>query len=306
MKSNKILAIFASLLILMMCLSAVSAAVATGEHNTNTIGIDNNDDIDINDEPGNDDIYNVTADNDNDDFDNVTNEKLATHILTDVNPFGSKVISSQLEDENSNPLANKNIEITLHNGTGAIVDMKNMQTDSSGVINYDISNLKAGNYQVSICFPGDDKYEASGDTQDFTVEGGKSGKLATHFNTDVEPFGYKVVSSQLCDENSNTLSGRTVKFTLYDKNGAVIDSESKTTNDDGCAEYDTSKLKNGTYKLGIVFDGDNQHKACSDMVTLNIGDSGNPIDMQNTGVPLIILACAILGLIGVGYKKYNK
>ena len=131
-------------------------------------------------------------------------------------------------------------------------------------------------------------------------------KLATHFNTDVEPFGYKVVSSQLCDENANTLSGRTVKFTLYDKNGAVIDSESKTTNDNGCAEYDTSKLKNGTYKLSIVFDGDNQHKACSDMVTLNIGDSGNPIDMQNTGVPLIILACAILGLIGVGYKKYNK
>lgn len=222
MKSNKILAIFASLLILMMCLSAVSAAVATGEHNTNTIGIDNNDDIDINDEPGNDDIYNVTADNDNDDFDNVTNEKLATHILIDVNPFGSKVISSQLEDKDGNPLANKNIEITLHNGTGAIVDMKNMPTDSSGVINYDISNLKAGNYQISICFPGDDKYESSGDTQDFTVEGGKSGKLATHFNTDVEPFGYKVVSSQLCDENSNTLSGRTVKFTLYDKNGQLL------------------------------------------------------------------------------------
>ena len=232
--------------------------------------------------------------------------KIATQISTDVQPFGDKVISSQLEDKDGNPLANKNIEITLHNGTGAIVDMKNMQTDSSGVINYDISNLKAGNYQVSIFFPGDDKYESSGDTQDFTVEGGKSGKLATHFNTDVEPFGYKVVYSQLCDENANTLSGRTVKFTLYDKNGAVIDSVSKTTNDNGCAEYDTSKLKNGTYKLSIVFDGDNQHKACSDMVTLNIGDSGNPIDMQNTGVPLIILACAILGLIGVGYKKYNK
>ena len=56
MKSNKILAMLASLLILMMCLSAVSAAVSTGEHNTNNIGvIDNsNNDININNAPAND------------------------------------------------------------------------------------------------------------------------------------------------------------------------------------------------------------------------------------------------------------
>lgn len=264
MKSNKILMILSSLVILMMCLSVVSAAV---------------DDVD----------NEITIVND---------AKSPSHISIE---FGQNPgdLFVHLEDDKGNGIANAKVNFVLENDNGT-VDEGVLTTDENGMAVYNYGELAPGKYTFKATFEGNEVYNGSNGSFNFniliptkfTVDTAQSGNYVAKLTADNgDVLANTPVIVTLTDANGKII--KEVPMTT-DANGEVEFVSGKlpegkyfvTFSFEGDDVYNYCDSK----EMPLEF--------------WSSDSNPDDVDMKNTGLPIVALVLGLLAVAGVGYKRY--
>lgn len=279
MKSNKIAIILSAFVILMMCLSVVSAAVENAGDN------------------GTDEITNVG--------------KAGTPTLLMVDVLGDDMVIELRDNNTAKGIANATVNLKIVKDGTTVVD-ESFTTDANGEVFYSYK-FTPGEYNLTCTFEGEGLYDPSSYSDSWTE------RIPTQFYVDVQPFGDQVLSAQLVDMDGNPIGNAPISVSLYDANGYFIKDTPMTTDAIGLVEYDISKLAKGKYSAIFRFEGDDTYAdTTSDNLpfTIDAKDPVDPVDpvdpkkdpkdvdMEDTGAPIVALALGLLAVAGIGYRKY--
>lgn len=322
MRSNKLLIILSSLIILMMCLSVVSAAI---ENVDDTTKLDNKDKVidnvnnkNIDDTDGIDEVPISDKDSSNKNNEitqvaNDNNEIIKTKIEID-GPWFDTTLFTLKEVKSEKTISGAKIKLVVKKGS-EIVHEETSTTSKNGDVSYDSSKLSPGTYTITATYEGNSTYESSTNSVKFNQ------LIPTSIQSDVEPFNQKAIYPRLTDENGNPLVKKTLNFRLYTLKGEYLSETKLTTDSEGMGTFDTSKLKAGTYKVIVEFAGDSKYDTSFEEFkytavkdkpnphndtnkTKPIKKDKKPIDMNNTGLPIIALIVGLMVTVGIGYRKY--
>ena len=167
--------------------------------------------------------------------------------------------TAQLTDNNDNPIANKNLKVTLvKDGVSTISDYV---TDQNGFII--ISGLEAGSYAVDLLFNTDDSY------------------LPAHLESTIDVYKYAtsieieqvnstgLIYFKLTDENNNTLASESITVSVLDGSGGLAGID-LVTDANGMAN---TTLTKGNYYILAKYAGDNTYEAHNSSLVVTVADS---------------------------------
>lgn len=270
MKSNKLVMILSSLVILMMCLSVVSAAVENSGDESNGIT-------------------------------NLGDSKIITHFDLD-GPIGNSIVIS-LKDSDNNGLASQIIKCTLVKD-GELVGNQFLVTDEFGNANFNF-NFTPGSYIFNCTFEGAGEYAGSNESYGFTqliptkfyvdVQPFGENILSAQLVSEKGPLANTPISVALYDAK-----GEFIKDTPMTTNedGLVEYDLSKLSKGkysaifyfEGNDNYDPTTSD----KIPFTVEDKNPiHKK-----------DPKDVDMKDTGLPIIALVLGLLAVAGIGYRKY--
>lgn len=305
--------IFLSLIILFLSLSVVSAVDNEETNISDDVGmsLDNNNIIsnDINimnkeDSDSNKKIPVLTSDN------NSGNNSAKALISA---YYNDEKIHVTVVDVNNNPLSGVNVELSVHaDYSRGPVKLEYIKTNSKGIVSFDVSDLtKPSNYCAHITV-NDTKYDSEVVDVDFTVA-----KIFASYKN-------KKIYVTVVDANNNPLKNANVHLgMLASYTGHLVKIVNAKTNSKGDVSFDVSDLtKPATYFVSIgVWDDkyspvmksfeytvskkskvqNSYHQITNNKYNKN---NANPVNMRNTGIPVIGLLLVLFAILGVGYRKY--
>ena len=152
-----------------------------------------------------------------------------------------------LIDEKGNPLANKDVSVTLNGKTTTVT------TDENGKGTIKTNFAAAGTYYYSICFLGDDGAKASFATAKVTVN--KQAVKASFSAATLKVKVAKKVAFKLYDASGKALSGKKITITVNKKTFTA------KTNSKGVAYINVKVTAKGKFKAVAKFAGDSAYKA---------------------------------------------
>ena len=262
--------------------------------------------------------YTVKVTFGNDNYNNITNEtsftinKSSTNLnISLVNTtFNGKNHTARFNitlDSSNGMLLNETVNVTINNKTYAV-----NVVNGTGVL--DVDGLSAGNYTVESVFNGNDNFDSSNNTVNFTID-----YLTPELNVKIVTDGNKAIIYVRLTYNGTGLNGTvTVNFNNKNYTVNVIDGKGNLT---------LSNLKNGKYGIDVIFDGDNIYSGISTNASFSIDvpdkngtDNGNSNtetsednnlkslrfngnSLPKTGNPIMILLLALMALTVVIKRK---
>ena len=262
--------------------------------------------------------YTVKVTFGNDNYNNITNEtsftinKSSTNLnISLVNTtFNGKNHTARFNitlDSSNGMLLNETVNVTINNKTYAV-----NVVNGTGVL--DVDGLSAGNYTVESVFNGNDNFDSSNNTVNFTID-----YLTPELNVKIVTDGNKAIIYVRLKYNGTGLNGTvTVNFNNKNYTVNVIDGKGNLT---------LSNLKNGKYGIDVIFDGDNIYSGISTNASFSIDvpdkngtDNGNSNtetsednnlkslrfngnSLPKTGNPIMVLLLALMALTVVIKRK---
>jgi len=262
--------------------------------------------------------YTVKVTFGNDNYNNITNEtsftinKSSTNLnISLVNTtFNGKNHTARFNitlDSSNGMLLNETVNVTINNKTYAV-----NVVNGTGVL--DVDGLSAGNYTVESVFNGNDNFDSSNNTVNFTID-----YLTPELNVKIVTDGNKAIIYVRLTYNGTGLNGTvTVNFNNKNYTVNVIDGKGNLT---------LSNLKNGKYGIDVIFDGDNIYSGISTNASFSIDvpdkngtDNGNSNtetsednnlkslrfngnSLPKTGNPIMVLLLALMALTVVIKRK---
>ena len=262
--------------------------------------------------------YTVKVTFGNDNYNNITNEtsftinKSSTNLnMSLVNTtFNGKNHTARFNitlDSSNGMLLNETVNVTINNKTYAV-----NVVNGTGVL--DVDGLSAGNYTVESVFNGNDNFDSSNNTVNFTID-----YLTPELNVKIVTDGNKAIIYVRLKYNGTGLNGTvTVNFNNKNYTVNVIDGKGNLT---------LSNLKNGKYGIDVIFDGDNIYSGISTNASFSIdvpdkngtnnGNSNTETSEDNnlkslrfngnslpkTGNPIMVLLLALMALTVVIKRK---
>ena len=262
--------------------------------------------------------YTVKVTFGNDNYNNITNEtsftinKSSTNLnISLVNTtFNGKNHTARFNitlDSSNGMLLNETVNVTINNKTYAV-----NVVNGTGVL--DVDSLSAGNYTVESVFNGNDNFDSSNNTVNFTID-----YLTPELNVKIVTDGNKAIIYVRLTYNGTGLNGTvTVNFNNKNYTVNVIDGKGNLT---------LSNLKNGKYGIDVIFDGDNIYSGISTNASFSIDvpdkngtDNGNSDtetsednnlkslrfngnSLPKTGNPIMVLLLALMALTVVIKRK---
>ena len=262
--------------------------------------------------------YTVKVTFGNDNYNNITNEtsftinKSSTNLnMSLVNTtFNGKNHTARFNitlDSSNGMLLNETVNVTINNKTYAV-----NVVNGTGVL--DVDGLSAGNYTVESVFNGNDNFDSSNNTVNFTID-----YLTPELNVKIVTDGNKAIIYVRLKYNGTGLNGTvTVNFNNKNYTVNVIDGKGNLT---------LSNLKNGKYGIDVIFDGDNIYSGISTNASFSIDvpdkngtDNGNSNtetsednnlkslrfngnSLPKTGNPIMVLLLALMALTVVIKRK---
>ena len=161
-----------------------------------------------------------------------------------------KFFTFRLSDSKSKALAGKQIIINF-NGK-----VYYKTTDKNGYVKMQINLPKKGTYDLSICFLGDDKYDASFKANKIKVNPVKA-KLKVSNKKFKLKAKKKTLTAKFISPKGKAIKGKKISFRI---NGKTYTAK---TNSKGIATVKVKLNKRKTYKFTAKFAGDNTFKAIS-------------------------------------------
>ena len=293
MKSNKLLVILASFIILLLTLSVVSAGVINNsnncvnddssikEFNSDTgvkkVDSDKSDVKKINsvEDDSSKNIKKESSDKKDKNNDKDSNNTTIKETTLKLKMSQSQEYINAILKEGSHELENEEIEFSIEkNGEKTT---KIIKTDEKGVAQLDISDFISGKYHVTALFKGNENYTNSSDDIKFNIS-----KIPTELSLSKSN---KVVYAKLLDNSSNPISNKPVLFLVESSNGNIIKDKTVSTNSEGIASIDISGLSEGKYVIKAIFKGDSEFdRAYSNTITFEF----NKIDTYIKVIPDVI------------------
>ena len=161
-----------------------------------------------------------------------------------------------LFDEKGNPLANKNVTVSINGKTSTVT------TNADGKATIKTNFAAAGTYYYSICFLGDESCKASYKTVKVTVN--KQAVKASFAKATLKVKKAKKVTFTLKDANGKALSGKKITITVNKK------TFSAKTNSKGVATISVKVAKKGKFTATAKFAGDSAYKAITKKATFTV------------------------------------
>ena len=262
--------------------------------------------------------YTVKVTFGNDNYNNITNETSFTINKSSTN-LNISLVNTTFNDKNhtarfnitldssNGMLLNETVNVTINNKTYAV-----NVVNGTGVL--DVDGLSAGNYTVESVFNGNDNFDSSNNTVNFTID-----YLTPELNVKIVTDGNKAIIYVRLTYNGTGLNGTvTVNFNNKNYTVNVIDGKGNLT---------LSNLKNGKYGIDVIFDGDNIYSGISTNASFSIDvpdkngtDNGNSNtetsednnlkslrfngnSLPKTGNPIMVLLLALMALTVVIKRK---
>ena len=262
--------------------------------------------------------YTVKVTFGNDNYNNITNETSFTINKSSTN-LNISLVNTTFNDKNhtarfnitldssNGMLLNETVNVTINNKTYAV-----NVVNGTGVL--DVDGLSAGNYTVESVFNGNDNFDSSNNTVNFTID-----YLTPELNVKIVTDGNKAIIYVRLKYNGTGLNGTvTVNFNNKNYTVNVIDGKGNLT---------LSNLKNGKYGIDVIFDGDNIYSGISTNASFSIDvpdkngtDNGNSNtetsednnlkslrfngnSLPKTGNPIMVLLLALMALTVVIKRK---
>ena len=165
--------------------------------------------------------------------------------------------TATLKDASGNVLANKEVQI--------IVDKKyTVTTDQNGNAKVQLNIAKANTYTCSICYLGDDSYNAAFEMVKVTVK-----KQTTKLNPAKKSYTFKAKAKKKVKVTLKNANGKAIKgkqITLKIKNKTF----KAKTNAKGTATITVKFTKKGKYTVTTKFAGDNTYNSVSKKIKIRI------------------------------------
>ena len=161
-----------------------------------------------------------------------------------------------LFDEKGNPLANKNVTVSINGKTSTVT------TNADGKATIKTNFAAAGTYYYSICFLGDESCKASYKTVKVTVN--KQAVKASFAKATLKVKKAKKVTFTLKDASGKALSGKKITITVNKK------TFSAKTNSKGVATISVKVAKKGKFTATAKFAGDSAYKAITKKATFTV------------------------------------
>ena len=186
----------------------------------------------------------------------------------------AKNITATLKDNNGNPIAGKEIKVTV-NGQNSTVT-----TDANGVANIPVSVDKAGVSEYTLFFAGDEtNYKNSTLVVKVTVNEkilpNETSITAADVNATVGTATN--ITATLKDNNGNPIAGKTITVSVNGQNSTV------TTDANGVANIPVSVDKAGVSEYTLFFAGDEtNYKNSTLVVKVNVTEASSPSGSGNT------------------------
>ncbi len=260
--------------------------------NTTTVPTDNNGNYNYNYTVTKDGTNNVTVTYNGDDkytsstkTDTFRSSKVNATVT--VNPVadstvGDRVtITGTLEDTNGKAIANTNVTVTI-NGVNYTV-----RTDSNGDYSVNYTTTTAGVNNVTVSYPGDDKYTAATANTTFNVANQTPSKLETTITVADATGKYNNsvnLTATVLDENGNRVTDGQVAFkingvTLTDENGEVIYVD--VVNGVARLNYTLSNNPKEYSITGLYYGSDKYYTSKSTDATLTITNRNATVTVNN-------------------------
>ena len=208
-------------------------------------------------------------------------------------------INAMLLDEENQPLADKRIEIQVHNGD---LDFdRNVNTNGNGVAGLTLSLNTTGEYVIRAGYLGSVDYSASEETTDLTVS-----RMATNIEllaqdgtTQNEEIS---ISAILLDENQSPIFSATVRFHIREGNMWTSLGVAQT-DQEGLALFSYTFVDAGDFALKATFDGDDRYEtSASGEESLVVAASG----VDYTPYLALFAISALAGAFLVVFFKRRK
>ena len=322
---SKYLVILSSLIILMLSLSVVSAAIAEGDDNIDNT-IDDKSDVkkvgdgkSVSREKVIDEEEKVASNNDKtgktvDKVKSEESDDSKVKVVLSASYSNKEIIAKVVDKATNKPLANVNVELAVHSdSTGKLVKLTNLKTNSKGYATFSVSDLKADSYSAALVVD-DEKYDSNVKDVDFTIKGESNKAYIT------ASYSNKQITAKVVDKATNKpLANANVEMEVHaDSARGLVKIANAKTNSKGYATFSVSGLKADNYQsyLSVVdkkyesnlkevdFTIKKQPVNPTKKVKKNKPKKTNPVDMRNTGIPILGLVLVVFAIFGVGYRKY--
>ncbi|MDD6047982.1 MAG: Ig-like domain repeat protein, partial [Methanobrevibacter ruminantium] len=159
-----------------------------------------------------------------------------------------------------------NITVTDENGE-VIASFKNVPI-ANGTAGVNVAGLSCGTYTVNVTYGGDDQYESSYGTDDFTV-----GQATPSVTVDASDITYPETENldiKVTGVSGGAVPSGNVTVTIVDSEGNVVETIADRPINNGVVTVQVTGLAAGEYNVTVVYNGDVNYTEATGKATFKV------------------------------------
>ena len=196
--------------------------------------------------------------------------KITLNNITNTKVTNNAIIKGKLTDANGNAIANEVVTILIDDE-----EVDYAITDKNGNFNTTYATENVGKNTVKAVFDGNNKYNTTTNTTQFTVTK-LSSKITVNAPTDTKSKTTITITGQLTDEKNNAISNAKVNITIND--GQTNITATTTTTGQYTATYTTQKA--ATDNITVTYAGNKYTLASNNKTTVNVAKLNTTITVN--------------------------
>ena len=176
--------------------------------------------------------------------------------------------------------AKGNVTITVKDKDGNVIKEENV-TLTDGKASLEVGDLAAGDYNVTVSYPGDNNYNPSSGKANFTVAKAEPGlKIDTN---DIDYHDSEEITVNVTGVEGGVSPTGNVTITVTDEDGNN-QTFTKPIGSDGTVKLTIDDLPAGKYNVTVEYPGDENYTAVNGKANFTVNQIATPIDLETKNI----------------------